>query len=91
LAGAILRSILEGHDLVKLFFEYHGSVKGEMSKIYCHVFTVVFSPRKEVQDERHKEKEKEKGKRSKTIPTQTKEFQKNQYNWICRFAGLWMN
>jgi hypothetical protein len=60
-----------------------------MSKIYCHRFTVVFSLRKEVQDERHKEKEKEKG--SKTIPTQTKEFQKHQYNWIGRFRGLWMN
>ena len=67
------------------------TVKGEMSKIYCHRFTVVFPPRKELQDERHKEREKEKGKGRKTIRTQTKEFQKHQYNWICRFAGLWMN
>jgi hypothetical protein len=52
-------------------------------------FTVVFSPTKEVQDDRHKEKEKGKGR--KTIPTQTKEFQKHQYNWICRFAVIWMN
>jgi hypothetical protein len=48
-----------------------------------------FPLRKEVQDEKHKEKEKGEGR--KTIPTQTKEFQKRQYNWICRFEGLWMN
>jgi hypothetical protein len=62
-------------------------IKDEISKIYCHRFRVVFSPRKKVKNERHKEK----GKGRKTILTQTKEFQKHQYKWICRFAGLWMN
>ena len=42
------------------------------------MFTAVFSPIKEVQDERHKEKEERKGR--KTIPIQTKQFQKHQYN-----------
>lgn len=58
-----------------------------MSKIHCHRFTVVFSPRNEVHDERHKEKEKGR----KTIPTQRSNLRNINDNWICRFSGLWMN
>jgi hypothetical protein len=52
------------------------SLKAEISKIYFRRFAVVFSPRKKVQDERHREKEKEKV--AETISAQTKEFQKHQ-------------